>query len=944
MDASNPVFEGVRVKVSDFINENILLKRQDYAFLKALVDNGERVPVPGRLEEEIVINEAVVNGIVNEALQFGDRGTFEVPLVKSRDSVIVSKYHVGGLMQDKEKVRVKRKFLSRKRSKIMVKALMAYVPAAEKEIRKMVYTGGTIPGFKNRLIKWSTRKPKMMKPILAEYALDPFEVLFRRLPVKEEELLDWHRPIFDLISEVEVNKTTDAGPPFYAPKHKCFDSVLGLLKEIVQHISDGTFEKFIAENPEVMMSHCKNKMDRYEVAKINEKTRPYWSFCSSIMLLISVICQDFSHKLDKFDRTKHEDCSNAYGFSFAHGGGARMWKWMQSTKIKEPKFICYGDDTKLMWRKEGVLYEVNPDFVQMDGSVDRDTVELTVDYVLRCYTRRHGESKFFEFVGAAWKKLALGSEFFVEGTGVFSNNSGLLTGIVGTTLFDTVKSILAYETFIQARQDPADVEGSIQFFKKMGLEVKPGTWQPVPVRMELEEGAVATDQKFLGVSLVVIQGKHDLEPVPFMDEDDLVKLMGNIRQPVEYKGTADVRRMFDTARGYMVSATFHHKRLWSACAKIIDETPAEVICQRIQSSTNGEQPEFPMLTDEGFVWPSSDGFPTIDFCKDVFLDRDNMLGGKWLHVFPNLEAELKEFRGKREYLSGMKPNVAKEQTGDWVKIDEVGDVETKFRRALNPHEVIAAEDDMDILPNRVFRMPRNLVKFKPRGLESMKRKEEKLREVMDSVDEVHNQYLGTVMPYGQYWITAQILKLGSWYPTAHGFWTKDQKEWMKSVTKAWPYDARRAFLETERYGSASIGEPTSTVPSLNKEVDVQSEGVILEKPEIIRDLAEDEWDRLIPMPPGTDSISYITSQFAAKGMRLVAKNRVLSQQPSRIEVTVEVKEGDKWIGTAVSSTAKLAKMSLYRDLHKMIEYKQWPISMEKLRLVPLPDDDDENDL
>lgn len=143
MDASNPVFEGVRVKVSDFINENILLKRQDYAFLKALVDNGERVPVPGRLEEEIVINEAVVNGIVNEALQFGDRGTFEVPLVKSRDSVIVSKYHVGGLMQDKEKVRVKRKFLSRKRSKIMVKALMAYVPAAEKEIRKMVYTGGT---------------------------------------------------------------------------------------------------------------------------------------------------------------------------------------------------------------------------------------------------------------------------------------------------------------------------------------------------------------------------------------------------------------------------------------------------------------------------------------------------------------------------------------------------------------------------------------------------------------------------------------------------------------------------------------------------------------------------------------------------------------------------------------------------------------------------------
>jgi len=938
MDASNPVFEGVRTTVGDFKNENIMLKRQDYKFLQDLVQNGRRVLVPERLGEQIAVNKATIDFLVDESMKYGDSGKVNVPLEKTRDRVVVSKYHAQGMEQKQAYVSVKRKFITRPRNRIMVNALAHYCPNAEVNIKKMVFCGGTANGFITRLTKWAHRKPMNVRVALSRDGLDPKDILRERMSVGK--LQDWHTPLMELLYKVEVNKTTDAGPPFFQPKHKCFDEVLELLKIVTDHISKGTFEEFLAENPEVMMSHCKNKMDRYEVAKLGVKTRPYWSFSSPIMLLISILCQDFTKALHKFDNTRNRYCSNAYGFSYAHGGGLRMWNWMHDLKEREKKFICYGDDTKLVWKKEGVIYEVNPDFEQMDGSVDKETINVAVDYILECYTRQYGASAFFKFVGEMWKQLACGSEFFCDGTSVHRNETGLMTGVVGTTYFDTVKSVMAYHQFVHQRIDPFDEKKSLDFFRKMGLVIKEGTWTPKAVRMELEEGGIGTEQKFLGVSMVVIKGKYDLEPVPYMDEEDLIMLMGNIRQPVEYKGTADKRRMFDTARGYMVTGTFHHPRLWSACGKIIDETEPDIICQRIQSNSNGERPEFVMLTDEDFVWPSSDGFPTKDFCRDVYLSRDNRLGGEWLHVFPDLKDDLQEFREKREHLRGVKPKGVEEldnTQGEWGTNDDFNFIEDKFRKVTEPRTVFDPSADQEILPGQKFRMPKNIVKYRDRDAESMKTKEDRLAQVVDEVDFIHNQYLKTVLHYGDYWLTKQMLMSRDFVPNAKGFWTRNKDERMLQICDAWPYNARRAFLEDELYKkqkkkdekgddekTQSAGEKSESAPSVQGEPDVRARDIHLLSGGEIRDLAEDKWSSLVPFNGPVDDISWLSAQFGAKGMVLMIATKVLSQSPNpRVQVELKIKSNGRWLGTAVATNAKLAKQKLYAAMAHVIREHDW---------------------
>lgn len=908
MDASNPVIVSERVKFSQMRNDQLLLKRQDYPLLEKLMKEGKRRdPETFPLVPEVPVDPSVLKRLLSSGVLPVSNEKLNPPLSVQKDQdgrparlLPSEKYHPRGINMTGAFTSVNRKFVSRKRLEKIVESLLKFNPNAAEHIEKVTYTGGTKSGFNRRLAKWADRKPKNMKPIFEKWGINPFEVLRETMPLKGK-LLDWNKELNELLDTIYINRASSAGPPFFQQKAEVQDKVFDALEQIAKAISDGTIKDFFQKNPEFLVSECKNKMDRYEMAKVFEKTRPYWCFSAPICMLISILCQDFCSNLATFD--VDQTSVNAYGFSYAHGGGKRMWDWMVSVPEGRTKVCIYGDDVKKVFRKGGILYQVNPDFEQMDGSLDQDTVSLTVEWVYKSYELKYGENKFFRYVCDMWKQLAIGSPFLVDGPDVYSNKTGLLTGIVGTTLFDTVKSVFAYYLYEHQRIDPFNVEASEKFFAEMGLKIKEGTWDPQVVMEELEEGAVCSDQKFLGANLVVIAGRDGLEPVPAVEEEDLIKLIGNVRQQVVGKGTTLERRIFDTARGYMITGAYLHPRLWNSMADLVKRTPSTVITMRLQAvNEKGEIPELIALTGEDFEWPTSDGVPSINFCKNVFLSKENQLeDAEWIEIFPDLGYQLKEYRKKREYLPHGTPITTSWNEG--LPEEVVSDNEKKIQEKREP---ICDIEEGSVLTNEVFRLPKYFAKFRP-GVK-VERKEELVKEAMESYESIHHQALDILFPYGVNFMTEQMLKLG-FYPTANGYWTRDERQKMKRVTSSWAYNARVILIN---HYAGSVGESSASAKSLPKEADIAAEDVVVEPWKVVRDYLP-KWK--YPAAEMED-ISYVTSIFMMSGAPLKVASQVLSQVPSRIQVTVSVE--NKFLGSAVAPSKNIAKKRLFEKIREMI--------------------------
>lgn len=90
---------------------------------------------------------------------------------------------------------------------------------------------------------------------------------------------------------------------------------------------------------------------------------------------------------------------SAYGFSAANGGMNRFVKWMKSTPRNTARFCCYGDDTCIVYRRrDGTLFRIDPDFTQMDGSVDQHLVAYVVATVKDALFAKFGENTFWHML------------------------------------------------------------------------------------------------------------------------------------------------------------------------------------------------------------------------------------------------------------------------------------------------------------------------------------------------------------------------------------------------------------------------------------------------------------------------------------------------------------------------------------------------------------------
>lgn len=320
--------------------------------------------------------------------------------------------------------------------------------------------------------------------------------------------------------------------------------VFRVLEHCVNHIKEGKLDVLLKEQPELFLIECKNKEDRYEVSKLDDKTRPYFNPPAHWSLLASFLHQAISHALYKVGGGV--ETWNAYGWSAAHGGINRLVDEVHARFQRGDRGwgYVYGDDGDLYIKVHKVLYRVSPDVKQMDSCVDFDTVKLTYAYILHCFQKKWGRSPFWETIVKALLSIFEKPRIMVSGTQLYTKPAdGLLSGAVGTTLFDTVKSAVAYSSLMESHMDdPGKLLDPGYVTKWMlhnhGLVIKDGTWAPQAMDLNVQacfmdergnlhepEYSIYGEGKFLGIQYVKVQGPNTHTWVPYLPELDWATAM-----------------------------------------------------------------------------------------------------------------------------------------------------------------------------------------------------------------------------------------------------------------------------------------------------------------------------------------------------------------------------------------------------------------------------------
>lgn len=663
MDVSNPVQDHHKTSVKELLKERGI-KRQDFTALRLKVAKAERIRLAPDFEDLMSRQEAkmVAENMVKElekkleALKEDDLATLDmekfvamgpVPITTIRNDEGLP-VHPPTVSRVKSNVSVARNFHQLYNAKMELEAALHILPqeVLERIYGRFVYSSGTRKGFQVRLEKQMLRKTASSMQAFSgtRYVQKKaFETLDRLFGVKEEKLVDvFNTPLEELIEGLKMTATSSAGFPYCRNNRDSLPDVIGaVMPKVVEALksSKEQFLKFQQENPELFLVEVKNKLDRYEVSKLAEKTRPYVCLPAHFKILFSVLCQYFQLSLETFDYAA--DCSNAYGFSGAHGGWTRFYKWMLATEVRKMRYCCYGDDTCVTYRdREGKLWRVDPDFEQMDGSVDRETIGAVCQWVYSSFEKKYGRSIFWARVAALWAQMACTPRFIVDGQETYrkpAKQGGLMTGVVGTTLFDTVKAMSVWEAVKfeveTAGLNPMDEPSVQKIAKRLGMVIKKGTFTPalVPEGDALPAGTMITQNKFLGQRMQVqytgVEGYMTI--VPSLTTLEWMELLLTPRvAPTQSRGTAkkslteQQRTRFDQYRGYLVTGAVFDDEARAFIYSQIDRIPLEVVLMRVQVDEGRGAKLLPSpfldTPSEPFHYPNSSGVPNYEWALNLY--------------------------------------------------------------------------------------------------------------------------------------------------------------------------------------------------------------------------------------------------------------------------------------------------------------------------------------
>lgn len=685
MDHSNPVADASRKKVKDIISDVKTRRKQDLEYLATVVSGARRIYLPSLPKRDVgdEVLEAELSRLVkalppvdpspltSSDLEFLDpQGAWPVSGLLDRDEPL----HPPGVHQVKGNVTTTRTFGGSQIDQEFARRMLEYRALSDfQHSVKSVFTRGTASGFIERLSKLTSRKLPPVTKSLGVNKTTVRKTLRRLLPVDlsvlERMSVNWHSDLVEQLDEIETSSISSAGPPYWVKKPfalaKMVNVVLPLLHEA---ISQGKVTELFKQQPELFLGEVKNKLDRYDREKLKSKTRPYFGMPFHLQALFSMMSQPFTHALELF----HEGVgSNAYGHSWAHGGVEKLRRWAMETKdLKKrgrPRFCAYGDDVDIYVRRDGVLWRLAPDFQQMDGSVDACLIETVVDYVVETLSAAWGENPFFESVADLWKMYATDPCFLVNGSEVYrkKQKDGLMTGVVGTTLFDTAKSVLAYDAWADevaaGNIKLLEYQAAANFFQsKFGLVVKDGTWDLQRVREDPVPGELWAPSRFLGVYFIYNQGPQEAQLVPYLNDEEWVDLLMTPRDdPANFKRGRPKdsqvmisRRWFDRARGYTITGAFSNPLTQKWINGFVNGLDPVSIVMSVQAGGGkGAPPEASCQVREDFEYPDSSGFPSVRWCENLYFTEENQWPeAEWIQILPDVAGALEDFRKKHKAL------------------------------------------------------------------------------------------------------------------------------------------------------------------------------------------------------------------------------------------------------------------------------------------------------
>nr|UYL86285.1 MAG: RNA-dependent RNA polymerase [Permutotetraviridae sp.] len=641
MDASNPVADSTRMTISAIRERGRRFRRQDLAWLNRVCDELKRnylptIPAKENPDEDegavmaqlgVIIekHQEKLDAAKKHSLLDAESLDFLEPLRPipvcglMNDGVPL---HPTGVHEAKGHVNNLLNFGGVGICKNTV-SLLSRIIETEELIGVLetvpIFTMGTPQGLYERLKKQMTIPPKPPKISQSHFE----KIMARAMPLNpNKSLINWNGDLYDLFENVETSYSSSAGAPYWRPKSEAVDDMLDLvLPKVAKALTNNTLKDLYKEQPELFVSIVKNKDDRY--ADPTTKTRPYLALPWHWQTLFSVLAQGFCKKLYLF----HEKpgCRNAYGFSYANGGGNKLYQFATSTQPGEPNYCVYGDDVDFYFKTpDGKLYRVCPDFSQMDGSVDPETVGHTIDWIYNTYAKEFGENGFWKNVCELWKSFATDPLFLVTGTTPYKkkNKSGIMSGVVGTTLFDTVKAILAYEEFVAIYNNASqlmDAKDIIAYFKGHGLTVKEGTWKPTMVAPEHASGDKVTDLKFLGMQLLCQEYRGERIFVPVLEHHEWLNILVTPRDKKADSRTTKQRYLFDRLRGLLATGGAFDDKFRMICNTILNYIPPAAIVMQVQvNGGRGAKPELVKAVGEEFNWCDSQSFPTKEWALDLY--------------------------------------------------------------------------------------------------------------------------------------------------------------------------------------------------------------------------------------------------------------------------------------------------------------------------------------
>nr|WPV63107.1 MAG: RNA-dependent RNA polymerase [Wufeng shrew permutotetravirus 5] len=670
MDASNPVADSTRMLISNIRGKQERIARQNLARLERIIKGRERrdfiTLFDAQLEEdwEVAVRRTVKE-IREKQLEMLKEGQ-EVSQIDVLEDVCHRRapvpvcgllldgiaIHPPGTNESKGKVANVLTFGGSSLNSVAVVSVaqrFGLEYAFELAKSSKIYTRGTRKGLYNRCKKLLGRDCVRLSDYLSRQRF--FKTLERCLPVRLEDLPNWGEEINSQVELLKTSFISSAGAPYWRSKLHSVDIMQDhLLPMVVDAIQNDTLDKLFSEEPEFWLCTLKNKEDRYEDP--SEKTRPYLGMPWHWQALFSCLSQPFCRSLKLF--TEDPRCRNAYGFSYANGGGdaIRAHVLKQCAKPGSSTYFVYGDDVDFYHNDRGVIKRVCPDFRQMDGSVDHETIDWTIDYIVECYIKQHGDTyaNFWKSVAEEWKMFATAPLMVVDGDNIFvkKRRDGLISGVVGTTLFDTVKSITAYEEYLKALEHHPSLmneEAATAFFATLGLEIKSGTWEVETVNFSEEPDTLFTNQKFLGMQLMYKQHKNNVVLVPTLPEKDWLEMFITPKRLDKSKSRlGDDRYAFDRIRGLMTTGAVFQPRLerFFNTVMLYDIDPLAIVMDVQACNGMGAAPELTLVLGEDFTYNSSMGWPDLEWALDLYSSPDKKIGAELKSIYKDGESFIRE--------------------------------------------------------------------------------------------------------------------------------------------------------------------------------------------------------------------------------------------------------------------------------------------------------------